>query len=368
MQLNYLSESLYEKAEASYDHQDYNETIFSLERSLENLEDCRPPLKGKIYLLMIKTYYNMVQYRDVRRVCQESLEYFLTYNKLYEAAVTYQFMGNVSSQIAQYKEAIKHFKKALAVLPATSIDSCIQSLKAQLHISLGLIAQYIQEIELQNKHFCKSLFISKKIQNECQSAQALLGLGICFFQKHKFLKARKILLNALRLFHKQNNFQEVGLTLLTLGQTYYKTGENFRAMSTLEIAYRLFEEQADTVHQASSLTHLARIYLDIDLEKCQGLCLEATDLLSSQITAQQIRESEIILGQIYIVMGRYYLKLNQLDEARDSLQEGIEILKTFYCQNECKEAEKILQNVQVHDTQKKPKKNNILAFKLGLPT
>ncbi|AZR73260.1 hypothetical protein BBF96_07600 [Anoxybacter fermentans] len=366
MQTNYFAEALYEKAEALYLHKDYTETIQLLKKTLEHLENQQPPLKGQIYLLMAKTYFAMAQYRDARKTCEKALEFFLSHDQIHKASQTYQLIGQIYYHQGLYKDAIQTYQQALKILPIQPLSFEEKELKAQIHISLGLAAQQIQAVNLEQKHFLRSLFISRRLQNHKLTSQALLGLGICSFQKQKFNMARKILLKTVRYFNYLNESQGIALALHTLGQIYAQTGEYRRAVNALKYAYSLFEQLSDQIHQASSLVHLARIFLKIDHGMSQRLCQEATDLLISQSSIHSKRDSEIILGQIYVVMGLYYKQLNEIELARNFLKEGLEIFQLYHFDKEYQKTLQIYQNLKALEPPTKPKNKNVLAFKLGM--
>ncbi len=367
MKVNYLSESLFEKAQANFISKKYSRTLDLLQNALDNLEDHQSPLKGHLYLLMAKTYFAMVKFRDARKVSEQALEYLGVYNRLFEAAQVYELLGHIACQTSQYPEAIKFYHKALSTLPSNPKSHHEKQLQAQVHLSLGLIAQNLLDITNQQKHFSRCLFIAKRINSIELHAEALLGLGTYFFQKQRFDHGRKILLKAFKFFNNLGNTQGIALSLHTLGQIYSKAKEFYRAINALKLAYYLFEYTDDQIHQACTLTHLARLYLQIDPEKGRELCGQATDLLSTQISVHSKRQSEIILGRSYVVMGLYYKLICKPEMARYYFKESMEIFQNYQCEQEFIETLDFLNNTALIEPKRRTKKNNILAFKLGMP-
>lgn len=367
MYINYLSESLFEKAQADFNNKKYSTAIDLLKRALDQIEDPKSQINGHICFLMAETYFAMVQYRDTLKAGKQALEYYIEHKLLYEVAQTYKLIGDVFFQMSQYHDARKHYHQALKVLPVNSLVKKDKKFQAQIHLSLGIVAQNLLDIPCQQRHFSRSLFISRKLADLYLVARAFLGLGNCFFQKQKYGQGRRVLLKAFRYFNQLGDIPGVALVLNLLGQIYSKDLELHRAINALKLAYYLFEYLDDQIYQASSLVHLARIYMQLDREKSLELCGQATELLANPTAIQDRRQAEIVLGQSYVVMGLYYKKINLSDLARSYFKESMVIFRNYYCEQEYREVRYLFDNITSLKPERKLKKNNILAFKLGMP-
>lgn len=367
MQICYIAEALYEKAQAQYFEKKYPETLQTLNNALEILQNHKqPPLQAKIYLLLAKANLNMIQYGDTKRTCYQGIKFSKNHRQNQELAELYLVLGQLFTQQSQYQEAIQTYLDSLSILPIHGNTDTENLLRAQLHLSVGKAATEIQNTDLQKTHFLKSLFIAQRLADPLLIARSFLGLGISFFQQQKLSFAQTILLKAQQLFKKTNDFKGIALTLLQLGQIYIKNIEYRRAVNTFRAAYAIFEKISDPIHQAESLTHLAQIFLKIDNHMTHRLCQEATDLLIAQPSIQSKRQSEIILGRIFIVMGQYYEQINEVDLAINSLKEGLEIFDIYHCQLDYNQVLPLYEKLMASKPPVKPKKSNILAFKLGM--
>ena len=366
MQPNYLAEALYEKAQAEYLNKNYPETITLLHSALGQLESTEPVLKGLIYLLLAKSYYATAQYREARKICTQSQKYFLTHHLVSEAAELQQLAGQIYCEQGRYQEAIAVYEKALQFLSSRLLTPAQMELKAEIHLALGAAAEQIRATDLQRKHFLRGVFIARHLGNDAIYARALLGLGVCFLQKQKLPKARTILLKAIQHFNRLEMPAGFALTLHTLGQVYMKTFEYRRAVNAFTFAYVLFQKLDDKLHQASSLAFLGRIFAKIDLDITEQICANITDLLITDTSIHSKRQAEIIYGRYSIVMGLIYEQNNYPDLARSSIKEGIDIFQLYNCEEEHAEALEILRNIKTCEAIQRPKKNNILLFKLGI--
>lgn len=367
MQICYVAEALYEKAQAQYFEKKYSETLKTLNRALEILQtQTQPPLQAQIYLLIAKTNLNMVQYGNTRRICYQGIKFTQKHNQHQELAKLYLILGQLYTQQSQYQEAIQAYLDSLSILPIHGNSHTENLLRAQLHLSLGEAAREIQNTDLQKTHFLKSLFIAQRLDDQLLIAHSLLGLGISFFQQQKLPLARTTLLKAQQIFQDAHDLKGFAMTLIHLGQLYVKNIEYRRAVNTFRSAYAIFEELSDPIHQADSLAHLAQIFLKIDIHMTHRLCQEATDLLVAQPSIQSKRQSEIILGRIFVIMGQYYEQTKEVDLALNSFKEGLEIFDIHQCQFDYDQTLPLYEKLMTSKPPVKPKKSNILAFKLGM--
>lgn len=367
MYINYLSESLFEKAQANFINKKYSTALDLLKKALDHVEESQSSIKGHICFLMAETYFAMVQYRDTIKAGKQALEFYLADNLFLEAAQTHELIGDVFYQMGQYHDAVKHYHQALKTMPVNPRSKKEKKIKAQIHLSLGMVAQNLLDIQCQQRHYSRGLFISQKIADPYLTARAFLGLGNCFFQKQKYAEGRRVILKACKYFNQLGDIQGVALALNSLGQIYTKDSELHRAINALKLAYYLFEYLDDQIYQASSLVHLARIYLQLDMEKSLKLCGQVAELLANQKAVHYQRQAEIILGQSYVVLGLYYKHFNLSDLARNYFQESMVIFKNYYCKHEYREVRYLLDKITTLNPEQRLKKNNILAFKLGIP-
>lgn len=367
MRAIYLAEALYEKAQAEFLNKNFPETIDLLKNVLSQLNDEESSkLKGRVYLLMAKSYYATAQYREARRTCERSRKYFLTTRLVREAAESYCLIGRIYCEQGRYTDAIQEYDKALKLLPGRYLSVPELALKAEIHLALGAAAEEINATSLEQKHFTQSLFISERLHDATLYARSLLGLGICLFQKQKMSKAHQVLLKSIQHFNRLGMVREIALALHTLGQVYTKSFEYRRAVNAFKFAYNLFQQMNDLLHEASSLVFLGRIFAKIDIETTEKICQNVTDLLIAHTSIHSKRQAEIIFGRYSIVMGLIYEQNNLPEMARDSIKAGMDVFQMHHCEEEYREALEIFRNLKAPETSNRPKKNNILAFKLGI--
>lgn len=366
MQPIYLIEAIFEKAQAHYLHNDFPATIQLLKGVLAPLDDARPPLKGQVLFLLAKSYFATTQYREARKVADKACRFFKSNAMIAEAAQCYQLLGQIFSEQGRYTEAIQEFQQGLNLFSVHQLTLTELTCKASLHLSLGQTAIEIFQTELQHTHFIRCLFISRTIDDQSLYAQSLLGLGNCFYQQRKFSFARQVLLKAIASFHQADDLRGIALSLHTLGQVYTYTFDYRKAVNAFKYAYTLFQHLADQIHEASSLAHLGRIFVRIDPETAEKILRNVTDLLISQTSTHSQRQAELILGRYSITMGLYYEKSGKIDLARSLIKEGMDIFAKYHSVAEYTEAREIFHNLKTLEIPNKPKKNNILAFKLGI--
>ncbi|MCK4257952.1 MAG: tetratricopeptide repeat protein [Halanaerobiales bacterium] len=369
MQANFnLIETLFEKAQGQYSHKDYSATINTLKNSIKLLEEDKSPLKGQISFLLAQAYFAMTQYRKARKSSEEAKKYFLSLNQISNAIKSYHLISQCFYHQGRYEKAIKVYQQTRKILHINPLSAEEKELNFQIHYSVGLAAQQIQAIHIQKVHFLRSFFIAKKLENPEYIAQSLLSLGICFFQKQKYISAKKLLIKALKVYHQLGNSHGKAHILLFLGQIYIKNDELQRAYYSLRYAYDQFERFEDRFNQANSLVYLALISLKVDTNRSQSLCNESSELLIKQSSAHSERNSEITLGKIHMVFGLLYDQTNQNDLAHSYINYSMEIFEKYHCKIEYQEALNIHTNLKPIDHSYKSKKKNILSFKLGLTT
>lgn len=366
MHIDHLVEALYEKAQAHHTHNDFPETIEMLKHTLEIVQDASHPLLGSIYFLLGKSYFATTQYREARKHCEKAAHVFLEMGSVTEAAQCRELAGRIYCEQGQYPEAIQEYLLGLALFPRKGLSSEELAYKAELHIALGHVASLMHNTELQHHHFLQSLFISQQVASTSLYAQSLLGLGTCYFQRKQFEMARKILIKAIQFFAKIDETFAIALSLHTLGQIYIHVSEYRRAVNALKYAYSLFQQLQQQLFQASSLVYLGRIFVNIDPETTEKICRNVTDLLITQTSIHSKRLAEIVLGRYSVVMGMYYQQTDQPDLARSLVKEAVDIFLQNNCQEEYQEACALYQELKTAEQPQRSRKNNILAFKLGI--
>lgn len=366
MQTEHLVEALYEKAQAHYIHKDFPETIVILKQTLEILQDASHPMLGSIYFLIAQSYFATTQYREARRHCNQASQVFQTQGAVSAAARCSALIGQICSEQGQYPEAIQEYQIGLRLFQKKKLSPDDLQCQAELHIALGWTANQIQLIELQHHHFLQSLFITKRVNHRSLYAQSLLGLGISYFKRQRYGMARKILIKAIQSFATIDHKLGIALALHTLGQVYTHTIEYRRAVNALKYAYSLFQILHEQLFQASALVYLGRIFVKIDPDTAEKICRNVTDLLITQTSIHHKRLAEIILGRYAMVMGLYYQQINQFDLARSQVKEAMDIFLLHHCEAEYQEAQSLYQELKTAEQPHRPRKNNILAFKLGI--
>lgn len=366
MQTNHLIEALYETAQAHYIHNDFPETIQMLNHALEVLQDASHPLLGSIYFLLGRSYFATTQYREARRHCDKASRLFQADGLNSAVALCSELMGQIYCEQGQYVEAIQEYQAGLAVFQRKGLSNEDLQRQAELHLALGQVATQTEDTGLQHHHFLQSFLIAKRLNSPLTYAYSLLGLGSCYFQCQKYPMARKILIKAIQAFSTIDESLGIALALLILGQVYIHTIEYRRAVNALKYAYTLFQLVHQPLFQASSLVYLGRIFVKIDPDMTEKICRNVTDLLITQTSIHSQRLAEIILGRYSMVMALYYQQVHQYDLARSQVKEAMDIFLLHHCEAEYHEASALYQTLQSAEQPSRLKKNNILAFKLGI--
>jgi CHAT domain-containing protein len=177
---------------------------------------------------------------------------------------------------------------------------------------------------LGNVHLAPSV----KAQNP--DADQLVNLGITSYQQGNFSAAIEPWKQALNLYQKNNNWQNVAIVHENLARVYHQLGETSETLNYWNKVLAYYRNQNNLQKVGKVLTEIAQVYSNSGQTKKAVSLLCGTDDISTclagsalQISQQQKDKSGEIaalgsLGEAYRLQGNYDLAIKSLETAKKS--------------------------------------------------
>lgn len=251
---------------------------------------------------------------------------------------------------------------------------------AVTHFEMGRAALYQEEFNTARRAYEKAALYSAGLKTmQALRAQALLYLGSCLYKLGSYAEAAERYREALSEAGVQDDPALKGLITMSLGWVLYRSGDledayrwtktsydSFReskaqdtvlahhnlgviqaARGRWEEAYGIFQSCLQTYRetgrpakQAAILEDLARYWIQrTDLERAEGICWEAVDLLDLQ-------DDGLVRGRVYRLLGGIAATRGDLAKARDLLRVSLEILRRMKAAAEVGATQEQLEAIQ----------------------
>jgi tetratricopeptide (TPR) repeat protein len=269
-------------------------------------------------------------------------------------ATGYLFLGATFWKRAEFAAAEAPIKRSLSLAQ----QAHARKQEGDALRNLGIVLQYQQRFPQAQKHYEAALSTYHEIGDEKGESMVLNSLGILLTDQGRLHEARRYYERSLEIKRKTANRRAINTTLNNLGFVAIKMGRYSEAVKLFneELTYSLevgeLEAQADTYNALGMIdTHLGRystareqleraIFTHRRYESKYGICqtILAQALLESHIgnlpTALSLSQEAFALAQeldlkyeeacAITYAGVALLNMNELEQAIDRLQEGLE--------------------------------------------
>jgi two-component system NarL family sensor kinase len=137
-------------------------------------------------------------------------------------AAIYNNLGNLfKSQTGQVEKAVDYFKKGIDMLSAESLNTEESKTKARLHNNLGGLLTNMGAYKKAAQQFEASITVREVIGDEAGKANSLLNLGFLFQKLENYQLAENHFRRSLEIFHKLDNKTGQGKCHNFLGNNYF---------------------------------------------------------------------------------------------------------------------------------------------------
>lgn len=231
-------------------------------------------------------------------------------------ADTYRYMGILSNVSGENTEALRYHDRAL------EIYSKLRLLlgQAKTYSSVGQTCLDLSRLDEALYFTHKAERISRRLGAEAEVAAIYGKLGNIYVQMGDYNRAVEFHLKDVEMCRRFGNYRAIAYAMHNLGLSYRGKGEISEAIHYLQESLSRFQELADSLQVTRLLLDLARTCLD------RSRLADAEEYLvtaDSQIARDPHNPH---LGYLQLLLGSLYRLQQNPEEARDLLEQAIDVL------------------------------------------
>ena len=263
----------------------------------------------------------------LEKCAREISEYDKHNNK---AVAIYNELGSLYRSMSYYSKSVESFEKAGSeVLRKMGKNS---SEYATLINNLAGTYRLRHDYDRAEELFTEAIDIYQKIGDKYSYAFASVhnNIALLYQETGQFKKAAEHLqaaLNLMESFHDDAYKHEIAVTYSNLTALYHKIGDDDKARKCLDKALSIFEslDDKENVHYAAALNSLAGfLYAQGDYHKAIETYHKAADY------TRYFFGENVEYGIAYQSMYWSYLKLGNLNSARECLEEAYRVYRNLF--------------------------------------
>ncbi len=298
------------------------------------LEDARAGEKKEFSAFALKGlgnigyYYNELEkaeeyYRDALKIFQEIGD------KRGELKI-YNNLGIIAEEKSKYKEAMKHYKKALMILQTPGFDEIEdQQDRAAIGCNIGHLFEVKADLDSALHYYKASCELAKEIDFPRGEADNLHNIGNVYYRMCEYDSARAYYERSMKLFEKMDNRKGVADNLRELGAVERKRGHYAESLLLLEQALKIFREireEGSIKGEAEILNNIALVYEEIGkFDKAIEYLRDVKELYEKKGDSLGIATAVVNLGNAYFDVSEYFSEYS--DSALACYEKSIEFFR-----------------------------------------
>jgi signal transduction histidine kinase/Tfp pilus assembly protein PilF len=260
---------------------------------------------SKSYNNLGYVYLELAEYKNALESFKKSLKYekALQSNKkiasvLNNIGLTYDFLG-------KYKRSLEYYLEALQMEEDSNNDEGISNVSN----NIGNIYQIWGNYEKALYYYLKSLKIYEKLESKSGIAIALNNIGIIYHNWKNYDKALEYYQKALNIEDDLDNKQGMAESYNNIAIIYDETGEYNKAIDLYKKSLEIEERIGCKIGVSTSLSNIGEFYED------RGNYNKAFDYYNKSIKIDNEINNSVGLGQTYNQLGNLYVRIKQYNKA-----------------------------------------------------
>ncbi|MEQ9412290.1 MAG: tetratricopeptide repeat protein, partial [Cyclobacteriaceae bacterium] len=224
-----------------------------------------------------------------------------------DVSASFNSIGIAYSEVGNYTEAIKYYKKALEI--SEEINN--ENRTSRCLSNIGSVYNEQGNYPLALEYYNKSLAIDEKIENTLGVSKSLNNIGIIYKNLLNYDKAIASYEKALKIQEKNGNKKNVIEILNNLGNVYKKKRNYEIALKFLEDALKLSEEINNRIYVATILNNIGDVHLQLNDEPIAFEYFVKAEKKNLEVGNQRgLCNSYLGMATVYVNQENYYEALN----------------------------------------------------------
>jgi len=282
---------------------------------LEETSDFSTSGKGDFLLQTGAILYEHFRYALALNTWKHALKCFIKDNNKIAKSKCYRSMGLAFEGLGEFKQAIRYYRKALAIVK--EIGDKINESKC--YTNLGIVCDYLGKPLKAIEYHEKALAIDKKIGDKAGESACYMSLGIAHRSLGNFAKAIEYYEKSLKIDKELKDKAGQGKCFGNLGIVLDDLGDHEKAIEYHEKSLRISRETGDKVGESKCYTNIGVAY------DCLGDPKRAIEYHKKSLKINKDignRDSE---SKCYANLGSAYRGLGDLKKAIENHQKALKI-------------------------------------------
>lgn len=311
--------------------------------------------KGKFDLALAKLKYIKGEYEEAQKSCINANSYFLQTNNVEEIIQSYILLGEITYKMEFVKGALNYFMQADAMLNEFGYEN--ENLKAKIYYNIALCNFKLKNMFQAIRFALLAKDKLNMIENKKEYGNTLMLLSIAYGEKNNIKEALRYAKEARKVFDEIQDFKEIanmetnlGVIFAkdnnmdesfdhlnkalkmklefkdsTLADTIFKICDNYLYLKQYDKAAELINDLLENISD-NQLDYKIKCYEYIaNIYKLQGEIKRSEEILLGLIKYLEKLDNEIQLADYYIVLGRFYMDINENELSLNYINKGIEL-------------------------------------------
>lgn len=232
-------------------------------------------------------------------------------------AANYNNLGNAFWDKGDLEKALEYHQKSLAIKEKLR-DS--QAISISLN-NLGLLYEDLGDLEKAIECFYRALVEKEKSNDRIGISSCYNNIGEIYQKRGRWEKAVQLFEQAIKAAEIANSAPKKAEAYGNLGNTYFLSGDHIRAMNYYIEDMNLSLEIDDKFELSEVYWRMGELLLATKEEPQAFDFIQKSAALSLEIGAKKNEASA------QRILGKYYIKQNDLTNAKASFEKGIKILE-----------------------------------------
>ncbi|NNF05753.1 MAG: tetratricopeptide repeat protein, partial [Candidatus Eisenbacteria bacterium] len=233
---------------------------------------------------------------------EQALSAFKDAGDVRSLALAYNNLGLIYKEKCEWARALEHLQVASNL---QAVEGDYPKRRSGRH-NLGVVHFRMGHLEEARTCFTEAEDIARGVNDPVQVIRALLGRAGVDLVQHRWEEALEELEQVLELCSEENYPREAALTYRSLGQLHQARGNLRRAKRCFEVAWR---KAIEISTEGDLVRELLRLRAELELamgrpEEAESLALRAEELATQNGDKVEIALSQVVLGQVRVVLGK----------------------------------------------------------------
>ncbi len=236
--------------------------------------------------------------RKALRFAMQSLEIWQKFSRKIDIAYTFQTIYWINSFKGDREAQLDYAKKCLAIQEELNNRVGIAASLYQIEWTYNLKGYFNQAIELARK------VLAMKETSNFHRILLLVDLGTIYKIKGELNQALRYLSQCFELAEKENNKENIGISLFQIGEIYEMKGNDIKALEYYQRSLAVIEEMRQVVLTCRSINYLIKFNIEKDSRKQAQQYLERLKTFYDKYG----RDANKTITHMYLNAKAYFLK------------------------------------------------------------